>query len=193
MNVKRPKVPAKLFLLLDANVFEVLIAENDDASLGDEESQLVLLDVVELTQLKTPDFGSNTRRQIDHFESGDILFGQEIGLFLVGDETSVVELEGFERGKSGLGVIDREVCRVFVLGKAVSFMDAMEVGHDSKYLLMNLLLVGQGQLERGTLGGGGGLSLRDGRHVVNVELAESECLRSWFINTLFISPRLLLA
>lgn len=62
MNVKRPKVPAKLFLLLDANVFEVLIAENDDASLGDEESQLVLLDVVELTQLKTPDFGSNTRR-----------------------------------------------------------------------------------------------------------------------------------
>lgn len=35
--MQRPEILSKLFLLLKTNVLEILIAEDDDAALGDEQ------------------------------------------------------------------------------------------------------------------------------------------------------------
>ena len=48
MDMQRSKVPPERLLLLGADVLEVLFAEDDDATLGNEEREFVLLEVVEL-------------------------------------------------------------------------------------------------------------------------------------------------
>lgn len=63
MDMERTKVSAKLLLLLDANVLEILPTKDDDTSLGDEEGQLVLLGIVKLGELQAADLGANDRRQ----------------------------------------------------------------------------------------------------------------------------------
>lgn len=37
VDMQRPEILSKLFLLLKTNVLEILIAEDDDAALGDEQ------------------------------------------------------------------------------------------------------------------------------------------------------------
>lgn len=48
MNMKRAKVPPKLLLLLDSNVLEILIPKDNNAALGNQQGQLVFLQVVQL-------------------------------------------------------------------------------------------------------------------------------------------------
>lgn len=46
MDMQGSEVPTKRLLLLDPDVLEVLVAEDDDASLGNEEGEFVFLGVV---------------------------------------------------------------------------------------------------------------------------------------------------
>lgn len=85
MNVQRPKVPPKLLLLLNTNVFEVLVPEDHDATLGNEKGQLVLLEVVELRELQAADLSTNDGSELGDLEVWVLLGVEEIGLGLVGD------------------------------------------------------------------------------------------------------------
>lgn len=114
MDVQRPKVAAKLLLLLDADILEVLVPENNNAPLGDEQRELVLLLVVELGQLDAADLGANDRRQFGYLEVRVVL-GEKVWLLLSGHQPSVVELKGMESGKMSLLIVDGKIGRVFVL------------------------------------------------------------------------------
>jgi hypothetical protein len=114
VDVQRPKVAAKLLLLLDADVLEVLVAEHDHATLGDEKRELVLLLVVELGKLEAADLGANDGRQFGHVEVRVVL-GKEVWLLLLRHQSPVVKLERLESGEMGLLVVDGKIRRVFVL------------------------------------------------------------------------------
>ena len=114
MNVQWAKVPAKFLLLFNPNVLEVLASKDDYTAFGNEQCQLVLLEVVELGELQATDFGANDGGELGHFEVW-VLLGEEIGLLLVGYQSAVVELERLQGWEAGLFIVDWEVGRVFVL------------------------------------------------------------------------------
>jgi hypothetical protein len=68
MNMKRSKVLSKGFLFLNSNIFEVLVSEYYDPAFGKQKCQFILLDIVQLGQLKTPDFSSNDGCQLGDLE-----------------------------------------------------------------------------------------------------------------------------
>jgi len=114
VDMQRPEIPPKLLLLLQPNVLEILIAEDDDAALGDEQRELVLLEVVELRELQPADLGADDGGKLVGLD-GRAVLGEQVQHLLVGDEPAVVELEGLKGGEGGLFVVDGEVGRVFVL------------------------------------------------------------------------------
>jgi len=114
VDMQRPEIPPKLLLLLQPNVLEILIAEDDDAALGDEQRELVLLEVVELRELQPADLGADDGGKLVGLD-GRAVLGEQVQLLLVGDEPAVVELEGLKGGEGGLFVVNGEVGRVFVL------------------------------------------------------------------------------
>ena len=59
MDVQGSKVSAKSLLLFDSDILEVLVTEDDDAAFGDQERELVLLQVVQLRELQPSDLGTN--------------------------------------------------------------------------------------------------------------------------------------
>lgn len=61
VDVEGAKVAGKVLLLLNADVLKVLVAEDDDAALGNEQGQLVLLQVIEGRQLEAADLGADAR------------------------------------------------------------------------------------------------------------------------------------
>lgn len=116
--MKGTEVSAKLLLLLNADILEILATEDDDTTLGYMESQLIFLGIVELGELKAADLGSNDRRQPFGLNFR-VAFGQEVLLVLVGSETPVGEFEGLQRLEGCLLVIDGEVVGIFVLQSLV--------------------------------------------------------------------------
>lgn len=48
MNVKWAEIFAKLFLLLNTNVLEILISKHDNTSFSDQQSQLILFLIIQL-------------------------------------------------------------------------------------------------------------------------------------------------
>lgn len=66
VDVQRAKVLPELLLLFDADVLEILVAEDNDTALGDEQGQFVLLDVAQLGELEPADLGANTWSQFGH-------------------------------------------------------------------------------------------------------------------------------
>jgi hypothetical protein len=48
VDMERAEVARKRLLFLDSNVLEVLVAEDNDASLGDEQRKLILLGIAQL-------------------------------------------------------------------------------------------------------------------------------------------------
>lgn len=115
VDVQRAKVAGKFLLGVDAGVLEVLVAEDDDAALGNEQGELVLLQVGEGGQLEATDLGTNGRGEAGGGDTGRRVGGQQVGLGLVGDETTVVEGKGLERWEGGFFVVDGEVRSVLVL------------------------------------------------------------------------------
>jgi len=45
MNMQRPKIPPKILLRLNTHILEILVPKDDDPALGDQQRQLVLLQV----------------------------------------------------------------------------------------------------------------------------------------------------
>ena len=146
MDVQRAEIPAEFLLLLDANVLKVLVPKDDHAALGDEERQLVLLHVVQLRQLQPPDLGADDGRQLAHPEVRVVL-GEQIRLLLVGRQRAVGELERLEGREARLLVVDGKIGRVLVLC-AVSGKSRHWLAFGDTDLLMNLVVVGEPQLER---------------------------------------------
>jgi hypothetical protein len=64
VDVQFPKILPKFLLFLGPNVLEILAAENNHSSLCNQQSQLVLLCITELTQLETLDFGSDSGSKV---------------------------------------------------------------------------------------------------------------------------------
>jgi hypothetical protein len=117
VDVQRPKIAAKLFLLLNANVLEILVPEDHNPTLGNEKRKLVLLLVAQLGKLEAADLGADDRRQLRHLEVRVVL-GQEVWLLLLGDQPPVVELKGPESGEMRLLVVNGEIGGVFVLWRS---------------------------------------------------------------------------
>lgn len=114
MHVKPAKMGSKLFLLLDADVLEVLASEDDDASFCDQEGELVFLHVGQFGELEAFDLGSDARSQFRDFDFA--VFGvQEMGLCLVGFRAAVDEFKWFRGRELGGLIVDWEIMIVFVL------------------------------------------------------------------------------
>lgn len=64
VNVQRAKVLPKLLLPFNPNVFEVLVAEDNNTPLSDKKCELVFLQVVQLGQLEAADLSSNDRGEL---------------------------------------------------------------------------------------------------------------------------------
>lgn len=141
MNMQRPKILTELLLLLNANVLEVLVAEDNNASLCDQEGKLILLGIVQLRELKTSDLGANYWREPVGLDIW-IVLGKKIRLFLIGIGATVVELERFECIKVRFLVIHWEVCLVLVLVQSGLVLHSDTMGMNV-YLLMDLLVKGQ--------------------------------------------------
>lgn len=99
MNLGHAVVFTKIKLLLRR---DVLVAEEDDAPLGDEQRELVLLLVREVLELQALDLGTDVRRQVRHLgggrEQGALgLFGPRAGIlvlpFLVADLVHVLQVQ----------------------------------------------------------------------------------------------------
>lgn len=64
MNVMTTEVATKFDRVLDTKICKILVAERYHLLLRNEESQLILAGIGELTQLDTVDFGTNVGREI---------------------------------------------------------------------------------------------------------------------------------
>ena len=82
MNLDLTIVPAQLELLLWA---QVLIAEEDNAPLGNQQSQFVFLLVIEILELEANNFGSDMRGQVLDF----LCRGKQGSLARIGASASV--------------------------------------------------------------------------------------------------------
>lgn len=68
MDVEPTKVLAKLLLLLDADVLEVLAPEHNHPPFRDQQRQFVLLVVRQLGELKAGNLRSNTWSELRDFD-----------------------------------------------------------------------------------------------------------------------------
>jgi hypothetical protein len=114
VDVQLPKIGSKLLLLLGANVFKVLVTEDNDTAFRDEQSQLVLLGICQLRQLQAADLSAHAGSQLVNFDTG-IASLEQVRLGLVCCVAAVVELEWLCGRVFGLVVIDWQVAGVGVL------------------------------------------------------------------------------
>ena len=84
------KVLSELFLLLCTDAFEVLVAEDDYASLCYEQSKLVPLRICELRELESADLGADPRREAGFGYAGMV---QEICFRFVCIQTAIAKFE----------------------------------------------------------------------------------------------------
>lgn len=108
VNVEWSKIPAELLLSLKADILEVLTPEDNDATLSDEQRQLIFLEAIQLRQLEATDLSADDGREFGRLDRGIVLW-EEVRLLLVGDQPAVVELEWLEGRELCLFIIDREV------------------------------------------------------------------------------------
>jgi hypothetical protein len=69
-----------------------LVTEDDDAALGNEQSELVFLGVGETGELKAADLGADERGQLCLNDCVGVLW-EEVGFRLVSGQATVLELE----------------------------------------------------------------------------------------------------
>lgn len=63
-----PEISRKIFLLVCAYIFEVLVAENDYSPLSNEQGKFILLSVIQLRKLKASNFSSNNWSELGDLE-----------------------------------------------------------------------------------------------------------------------------
>ncbi len=116
MNVKPAKVRAKLFLLLNTDVLEVLASENDYSSFCNEKCQLIFLHVGQFGELKPFDLGSNARGQFRDLDFA-VFCVKKMGLRFIRFQPTINELKWFRRWELGSLIVNGEITIVFVLQK----------------------------------------------------------------------------
>lgn len=114
VDMQRPKVLSKSFLLLWPNVFKVLIPENDNSTFGKKQGKLILLLISQVRQLEATNLSSNSWRQLGNFDVWVILANQ-VWLRLVGRKSTVLKLKWFERREFGLLIIHWQIRSIFIL------------------------------------------------------------------------------
>jgi hypothetical protein len=68
MNMQWPEISGKVFLLVWANIFKILIAENNHSPLSNEQCKFILLSVAQLRKLKASDFSTNNWSEFRDFQ-----------------------------------------------------------------------------------------------------------------------------
>lgn len=114
MDMQWAKVAAKLLLLLNTDVFKILVPENNDTALGNQEGQLVFLQIIQLRKLETTDLGSDNGRYLRDLQMG-IAFWKEIGLGLIRNQSTVVELKWLKWWKRSGLIVYREISAIIIL------------------------------------------------------------------------------
>ena len=115
MDMKGAEIPPECLLLLDADVLEILVPEHNDSPLGDEERELIFLQIVQRRQLQAADLSANDRGQLRGFDAWVVL-GEQVRLLLVRHEAAVHKVKRLQGTKVGFLVVDWQVVRVLVLG-----------------------------------------------------------------------------
>lgn len=62
------EISGKVFLLVRAYIFEVLVAENDHSPLSNEQGKFILLSVVQLRKLQASNLGADNWSDFGDFE-----------------------------------------------------------------------------------------------------------------------------
>jgi hypothetical protein len=114
MNVESTKILSELFLLLGANVLKVLVAEHDNASLSNQQRELVPLHVCQLRQLQPFDLCADTGRKLCCLER-DICSRKQVGFRRICMATAVHEIKQWSWRISGCVVENRKVGNVLGL------------------------------------------------------------------------------
>lgn len=114
MNVKRTKVFAKLLLLFDTDVLEVLAAEYHDASFSDQQCKLVLLRVIQVGKLEASNLSADSRSQINDVDCR-FINANEVWLGSIREVTPILEFKRLSRGKRCCFIIDWKVVSISVL------------------------------------------------------------------------------
>jgi len=100
--------------VLNSDVFEVLAAEDNDATLSHEQRKLVFLHIGQLGELEAFDFGSNTRSQFCDLKLG-VMWVEEMRFGFVRLSPTVNELKCLSRRELGRLILDGKVSVVFLL------------------------------------------------------------------------------
>jgi hypothetical protein len=114
MDVESAEVRAELFLFLNTNVLEILASKDDDASLGDQKREFVLLDISQLGELNAFDLCPDAWSQFRHLESG-VLRIEKVRFGFIGFDCAVDEFKGLGRWEFGRFIVDGKVALVFIL------------------------------------------------------------------------------
>lgn len=68
MNMQWPEISGKVFLLVCAYIFKVLVAKDDHSPLSNEQGKFILLSVVQLRKLKTSNLSTDNWSEFRNFE-----------------------------------------------------------------------------------------------------------------------------
>jgi hypothetical protein len=114
MHVKSAEVRAKLFLLLNTNILEVLSSENNNTSLSNQQGKFVFLHISQFGELQALDLSAHSRSQFSNLKFGVVRI-EEVEFVFVGLGSAVDELEWLGWWEFSDLIIDREIAIVFVL------------------------------------------------------------------------------
>lgn len=112
---------------------QVLVAEEDDAPLGDEQGELVLLRVGEVLELEALDLGADVRREVGHLGRGaeERLLGLVgagarvgVGALRVADLVDIVQVE---RPRRAVGIAIAQVDAGLLEAEGRGFRKAQSV------------------------------------------------------------------
>lgn len=145
VNMESAKVLGELLLLLRTDVFETLVTEDDDATLGYEQGKLVLLSISQFGQLDAADLGANAGCETSQRYAW---VAEEMGFGLVSLETAVCEIERLRWWKYRCFVVHWQIRGIFVL-KSQWSVAAIRANHghcpNATYALMDFLVVSGSQ------------------------------------------------
>lgn len=114
MDMQGTKVPRKLELFLNTNVFEVLVSEYNDTSFGDQQGKVIPLLVCQLGKLQASDLGADNWGELGDLDSRRVC-RKEIRLVLFSEKSAIIELERLQWREACCLIVDGKVLAVLVL------------------------------------------------------------------------------